>query len=59
MAIGAPERAGVVPPVDATAVARVKAAGGILLGTTNWGRGRRRRSDAWSLKREPLDAQAT
>lgn len=35
MAIGAPERAGLVPPADATAVARVKAAGGILLGKTN------------------------
>jgi amidase len=35
MAIGAPERVGVVPPADATAVARVKAAGGILLGKTN------------------------
>ena len=35
MAMGAPERAGVVPSADATAVARVKAAGGILLGKTN------------------------
>ena len=35
MAMGAPERAGVVPPADATAVARIRAAGGILLGKTN------------------------
>jgi Asp-tRNA(Asn)/Glu-tRNA(Gln) amidotransferase A subunit family amidase len=35
MAMGAPERVGVVPRSDATAVARVKAAGAILLGKTN------------------------
>lgn len=35
MTIGAPERVGVVPPDDATAVARIRAAGGILLGKTN------------------------
>src|SRR5215207_2053611 len=35
MAMGAPERAGVVPLEDATVVARVRAAGGILLGKTN------------------------
>jgi amidase len=35
MAIGAPERVGVVPPADATAVARIRAAGGILVGKTN------------------------
>ena len=35
MAIGAPERAGVVPDADATAVARMRAAGAILLGKTN------------------------
>ena len=35
MAIGAPERVGVVPPADATVVARIRAAGGILLGKTN------------------------
>ncbi len=35
MAIGSPERVGVVPEEDATAVARVRAAGGILLGKTN------------------------
>src|SRR4051794_38051874 len=35
MAIGAPERAGVVATADATVVARVRAAGGILLGKTN------------------------
>ena len=35
MAIGAPERADAVPETDATAVARLKAAGGILLGKTN------------------------
>src|SRR5689334_9134605 len=35
MTIGAPERAGVVPDADATAVARMRAAGAILLGKTN------------------------
>src|SRR5215218_919530 len=35
MAIGAPGRAGVVPAGDATAVARLRAAGAILLGKTN------------------------
>ncbi len=35
MAIGAPDRVGVVPDVDATAVARLRGAGGILLGKTN------------------------
>ena len=35
MTIGAPERAGVVPDRDATVVARMRAAGAILLGKTN------------------------
>ena len=35
MAIGAPERVGVVPAADATVVARMRAAGAILLGKTN------------------------
>jgi amidase len=35
MAMGAPERVGVVADVDATAVARIKAAGAVLLGKTN------------------------
>src|SRR3954469_1831960 len=35
MAIGATERIGVVPASDATAVRRLRAAGGILLGKTN------------------------
>jgi amidase len=35
MAIGAPERVGVVPETDATAVARLERAGAILLGKTN------------------------
>ena len=35
MAIGATERVGVVPETDATAVARLRAAGAILLGKTN------------------------
>src|SRR3954452_18874858 len=42
MAIGAPEHAGVVPDGDATVVARMRAAGAILLGQTNcppWGGG--------------------
>ena len=41
-AVGVPERAAVVPAADATAVARLRAAGGILLGKTNcppWGGG--------------------
>jgi Asp-tRNA(Asn)/Glu-tRNA(Gln) amidotransferase A subunit family amidase len=42
MAIGVPERADVVPEADATSVARLREAGGILLGKTNrppWGGG--------------------
>ena len=35
MAIGAPERAGIVPADDSTAVSRLRAAGAILLGKTN------------------------
>ena len=35
MAIGAPERTGVVPDRDATVVARMRAAGAILIGKTN------------------------
>jgi amidase len=35
MAIGAPERVGVVPDTDATVVARLREAGGILVGKTN------------------------
>jgi amidase len=35
MAIGAPERVGTVPASDATVVARMRAAGAILLGKTN------------------------
>src|SRR4051812_40233956 len=35
MAIGAPERVGVAPDEDATVVARMRAAGAILLGKTN------------------------
>ena len=35
MAIGAADRAGVVPPRDATAVARLRGAGAVLLGKTN------------------------
>ena len=35
MAIGAPERVGVVPDSDATAVRRMREAGGVLLGKTN------------------------
>src|SRR6476469_9581780 len=35
MTIGAPERVGVVPDADATVVARMRAAGAILLGKTN------------------------
>jgi amidase len=35
MAMGAFERVGFVPPADATAVARIRAAGGILLAKTN------------------------
>jgi amidase len=41
-AIGVPERAATVPATDATAVARLRGAGGILLGKTNcppWGAG--------------------
>jgi amidase len=68
MAIGVPERAGVVPATDATAVGRLNAAGGILLGKTNcppWGGGLEtdnavygRTNNPYALTRTPAEAVA-
>jgi amidase len=58
MAIGAPERAGVVPDADATVVARMRAAGAILLGKTNcppYGGGIETDNDVYGLTRNPYD----
>jgi amidase len=62
MAMGAPERAGVVPPADATAVARVKAAGGILLGKTNcpvYGGGIETENPVYGRTSNPFDLART
>jgi amidase len=62
MAIGAPERAGAVPDTDATAVARLKAAGGILLGKTNcppYGGGIETDNDVYGRTNNPYDLERT
>jgi amidase len=62
MAIGAPERAGVVPDADATVVARMRAAGAILLGKTNcpaYGGGIETDNEVYGLTRNPYDPERT
>jgi amidase len=57
-AIGVAERAGIVPATDATAVARLKAAGAILLGKTNcppWGGGGETDNDVYGRTNNPYD----
>jgi len=61
-AIGVPERAGTVPPADATAVARLRAAGGILLGKTNcppWGGGLETNNPLYGRTANPYDLART
>ena len=62
MAIGVPERAGCVPARDATAVARLKAAGAILLGKTNcppWGAGIETDNPVYGRTANPYDLART
>jgi amidase len=62
MAIGAPERAGVVPDGDATVVARMRAAGAILLGKTNcppWGGGIETDNPVYGRTSNPYDVGRT
>jgi amidase len=61
-AIGVPERAGLVPAADATAVARLRAAGGILLGKTNcppWGGGLETDNPVYGRTANPYDPART
>jgi amidase len=61
-AIGVVERASVVPDTDATAVARLKAAGGILLGKTNcppWGGGSETDNELYGRTNNPYDLART
>ncbi|HET9739845.1 MAG TPA: amidase [Solirubrobacteraceae bacterium] len=62
MAIGAPERVGVVPERDATAVARLRDAGGILLGKTNcplYGGGIETDNEVYGRTNNPWDLERT
>ena len=62
MAIGAPERVGVVPGTDATAVARLRAAGAILLGKTNcpeYGGGIETDNAVYGRTNNPYDLERT
>jgi len=62
MAIGAPDRVGVVPDVDATAVARLRGAGGILLGKTNcplYGGGIETDNEVYGRTNNPWDLDRT
>ena len=62
MAIGAPGRAGVVPAGDATAVARLRAAGAILLGKTNcprYGGGIETDNEVYGRTNNPYDLAPT
>jgi amidase len=62
MAIGVPERAGIVPDADATAVARLKQAGAILLGKTNcppWGGGIETDNPVYGRTSNPFDLVRT
>jgi amidase len=61
-AIGVPERAGLVPAGDATVVARLRAAGGILLGKTNcppWGAGLETDNPVYGRTVNPYDPSRT
>jgi amidase len=62
MAIGAPERVGVVPAGDATVVARMRAAGAILIGKTNcppWGGGIETDNAVYGRTNNPYDVART
>ncbi|HEY7077093.1 MAG TPA: amidase [Solirubrobacteraceae bacterium] len=62
MAIGVPERVGVVAHQDATAVARLKAAGAILLGKTNcppYGGGLETDNPVYGRTNNPYDLERT
>jgi amidase len=62
MAIGAPERAGVVADADATVVGRMKGAGAILLGKTNcppYGGGIETDNDVYGRTSNPSDLTRT
>ena len=62
MAIGVPERARTIPGADATAVARLKAAGAILLGKTNcppWGGGIETDNELYGRTSNPYDLSRT
>jgi amidase len=62
MAIGAPERIGTVPSADATVVARMRAAGAILLGKTNcppWGGGIETDNEVYGRTSNPYDLART
>src|SRR5215218_578052 len=62
MAIGAPGRAGVVPAGDATAVARLRAAGAIVLGKTNcprYGGGIETDNEVYGRTNNPYDLAPT
>jgi amidase len=59
-AIGVAERASVVPTQDATVVARLKAAGAILLGKTNcppWGGGSETENEVYGRTNNPYDLE--
>ena len=61
-AIGVPERASCVPERDATVVARMRAAGAILLGKTNcppWGAGGTTENDVYGRTNNPYDLART
>jgi amidase len=62
MAVGAPERAGVVPDTDSTAVARLRGAGGVLLGKTNcppYGGGIETDNEVYGRTNNPWDLERT
>jgi amidase len=62
MAIGVPERSGVVADTDATVVARLKQAGAILLGKTNcppWGGGIETDNPVYGRTNNPYDLART
>jgi len=61
-AMGVPERAGFVPESDATVVARLHAAGGIVLGKTNvppWGGGIETDNPVYGRANNPYDLSRT